>query len=67
MSEKSEKEDRGSVVEDLALSAVVCGPALAWGAVLGPVGFIAGAAAVAVALARGHDGSPKRPDPNDPA
>lgn len=67
MSDENKKEDRGSVVDDLVLSAVLCSPAIIWGAVLGPIGFVAGAAPMVMLLGRGDDGSPRRPDPNDPA
>lgn len=67
MSDENKEEDRGSVVDDLVLSAAVCAPAIVAGAVLGPLGFICGAASTAVALAIGDNGLPRRPDTSDPA
>ena len=68
MSDENKNEECDSVVDSLLGTAVALSPAITWGMVLGPVGFIAGAAAMAATFhASGHDGSPRRPDPNDPA
>ena len=64
-----EKQNGELAASNLVRDAVIYSPPAVWGAMFGPVGLVGGAVATGILLVmdKFDDGSPKRPEPSDPA